>query len=123
MRILIYHRKVYRLQERTHKRGTRDDMPNENDMRDEGTDLTTVLRAESDELPRDAAEISEEEMALMREYAGTEEDPMKALLRESREQTRLLFSINKYLFGIGILVGTLTVVGMTTMIIASLALR
>jgi len=55
-------------------------------VKEVGTDLATVLRSEADDLPM---EVTEEETS-MQQYSGVEEDPMKALLRESREHTKLL---------------------------------
>lgn len=87
-------------------------MQNENEKI--GTDLRTVLRAEADDLPM---EVTEEEMTMMQQYAGTEEDSAKALLRESRNHTQLLMAIEKYTLVISTMMGFLVALGVCGFVI------
>lgn len=66
-----------------------------------------ILICEADQLPE---VITDEEISIQKLSGGEEDDPMQALLRE---QTRVLLSMNKYLFYLVVLLCGLCVVGIT----------
>ena len=140
MRALIYHRKVFRRLKRIRNKKRKDMASELDDIRDEGTDLTTVFIAESDaplalepeemtvsamqkRISAEAEDSNEPTSGLGGIPASTYEDPTQTLLGEAKEQTRLLLSINKYAFSAVVLCGALVVVAMTTMIMISASLR
>jgi hypothetical protein len=106
------------------------------DMRDEGTDLTTVLMAEADELPLEI-EVPDDVATMQqriteassgdlpyetREVNARKANEVGVPLSEKVDELSdrdILLSMNKYLFGITVLLGTLVVIGMTTMIMLS----
>lgn len=110
----------------------------------EGTDLSMVLMSEADELPQSVI-TDEMTVAAMQERISAEgqgqgqgqgppaesygygvpDNPngYEPSSQESKEQTRILLSINKYLSGITILLGVLVIVAMATMIMISASFR
>tara|TARA_Y100000034_G_scaffold117749_1_gene157589 strand:+ start:34267 stop:34557 length:291 start_codon:yes stop_codon:yes gene_type:complete len=65
------------------------------DVRNEGTDIATILMSEADKLPQEL--IDDEEDIRIPEYMKDRRDPVDIMLDEMREQTQVLKSINKQL--------------------------
>jgi hypothetical protein len=121
----------------------REDMPNKDfeDVRDEGTDLTMVLMAESDDLPQTAI-ADEMTLEAMQQRISAEgegeqptsygvpdnpngyENPSQAMMMaEMEEQTRILLSINKYAAVAGVLLGAMLAIAMCSFIALAISLR